>query len=609
MHFQKSLPRLPIPALNNTTDRYLNALRPLLNNEEYSKATMRTNKFLNNEGKILQSKLIAKDKTNKHTSYISDYWFDFYLKDRSPLPINYNPLLVFNNDIRPEYNNQLIRATNLLLSAIRFTLSLREEILEPEVYHLNPQKSNTPLFRTVTGLLPESLSWYGAYLFKAFPLDMSQFNGLFNATRIPLLNKDKIFRDPTCNHVVVQKGGNFYTFDVLDSDGNLLPPTEILGNLSKILNDNSPQASYPLGVLTCQNRDTWAKQRAHLEETGNSEVLKKIDSAIINLILDDTIIGDNNYKLLEEYLHSDGLNRWFDKSCSLIVTKDGTSGVNFEHSWGDGVAVLRFFQDIYQETTTKPFIHPDSKPSDNHITVKQLEFNIDDKTKSFVDNAKKEYKDWCDSLSIDYILYEGLTKGACKKFKVSPDCIVQLSFQAAYHLLHNKYVGTYESCSTSAFKHGRTETMRPCTENTKTFCDKLHSNKSSKEELRSIMQECSSAHSELVKQAAMGQGFDRHMFALMKIAEENNMPRPEIYDSYEYKFLNKSILSTSTLAAPSMYAGAFGPVTKEGFGIAYTAFPDKFGVAITSYKAHNSSTEFVKALNKSFVDITQILTS
>lgn len=40
-------------------------------------------------------------------------------------------------------------------------------------------------------------------------------------------------------------------------------------------------------------------------------------------------------------------------------------------------------------------------------------------------------------------------------------------FQAAFHLLHGKYVGTYESCSTSAFKHGRTEAMRPCTSQTK----------------------------------------------------------------------------------------------------------------------------------------------
>lgn len=159
-HFQKSLPRLPIPELEKTRDRYLNALRPLLNDAQYNEAVIRTNKFVANEGSELQAKLISKDKCNKHTSYISDYWFDLYLRDRIPLPINYNPFLVMQNDVKSEYNNQLIRASNLLVSAVRFMLSLREEILEPEVYHLNPKKSNTPLFRTVTGFLPASLSWF-----------------------------------------------------------------------------------------------------------------------------------------------------------------------------------------------------------------------------------------------------------------------------------------------------------------------------------------------------------------------------------------------------------------------------------------------------------------
>lgn len=113
------------------------------------------------------------------------------------------------------------------------------------------------------------------------------------------------------------------------------------------------------------------------------------------------------------------------------------------------------------------------------------------------------------------------------------------------------------------------------------FCEALHSNKISKEELRNLMQECSSYHTELVKQAAMGQGFDRHMFALMKMAEENNMPRPEIFDSYEYKFLNKSILSTSTLSSPSVMAGGFGPVVKEGFGIGYVSYICKLALIFT----------------------------
>lgn len=60
---------------------------------------------------------------------------------------------------------------------------------------------------------------YGAYLFKAFPLDMSQFVGLFGGTRIPELTKDKIYRDPTSKHILVQRKGHFYMFDVLDSNG------------------------------------------------------------------------------------------------------------------------------------------------------------------------------------------------------------------------------------------------------------------------------------------------------------------------------------------------------------------------------------------------------
>lgn len=160
MHFQKSLPRLPIPDLTKTGDRYLQALRPLLNDSQYTEASQRTNKFTSGEGKLLQEKLIAKDKANKHTSYISDYCFDMYFRDRAALPINYNPLIVFQNDVRPEYNNQLIRAANLLTSAVRFMLSLREQILEPEVYHLNAKKSDTLMFRRVCGMLPEAVSWW-----------------------------------------------------------------------------------------------------------------------------------------------------------------------------------------------------------------------------------------------------------------------------------------------------------------------------------------------------------------------------------------------------------------------------------------------------------------
>ena len=49
-------------------------------------------------------------------------------------------------------------------------------------------------------------------------------------------------------------------------------------------------------------------------------------------------------------------HRWFDKSFSLIVMPGGLSAMNFEHAWGDGVAILRFFNEVWKDTTEKPYV-------------------------------------------------------------------------------------------------------------------------------------------------------------------------------------------------------------------------------------------------------------
>jgi hypothetical protein len=90
---------------------------------------------------------------------------------------------------------------------------------------------------------------------------------------------------------------------------NLLSPAEILGNLHQIVNDNTPFPEHPLGILTCQDRDKWAKQRSHIEATGNKDALHKIDSALFNLVLDNDSLQEDKHKILKHYLHGDGLNR------------------------------------------------------------------------------------------------------------------------------------------------------------------------------------------------------------------------------------------------------------------------------------------------------------
>lgn len=59
------------------------------------------------------------------------------------------------------------------------------------------------------------------FLFKVYPLDMSQYSSLFNSTRIPELKKDRLYQDKSKKHILVLRKGNFYTVEVLDENGTL----------------------------------------------------------------------------------------------------------------------------------------------------------------------------------------------------------------------------------------------------------------------------------------------------------------------------------------------------------------------------------------------------
>lgn len=609
LHFQKSLPRLPIPKLELTCERYLAAQRPLLIDESFRKTESNVNRFANTTGKQLQQYLKEYDNAHKHTSYISEMWFDMYLKDRQPLPLNYNPILVMHNNENEAMNNQLIKTTNLVISSLRFYNSLRTNQLEPEVFHLNPKKSNTEKFRNVCRVLPESVSWYGAYLFKAYPLDMSQYSKLFNSTRIPETDKDRLFHQPGSTHITVQHKGHVYALNVLSKNSEILPAAEIMTKINYILNDDVSENEFPLGSLTSLNRNKWATLRHNIMDNGNESILKLIDSSLFHVCLDTELCEGDPYKIVRQFLHADSTNRWFDKSFSLIVTKDGYSGVNFEHAWGDGVAVLRYVQDIKKDSEEKPQVNNETRLTDVSIDeVYRLDIKLTDQLKSEITNAKKEYVNLCKTLGINYLLFDGIGKNICKREAVSPDAVMQLAFQVAYHKLAGKFVATYESCSTAAFKHGRTETIRPCTNATKAFALALNikSKRPSNQDLKQMLLECSSYHGQLTREAAMGQGFDRHLFALKHFATKNQI-NSNIFDDPAYAALNHNILSTSTLNNPAILAGGFGPTAQDGYGIGYMIQDDNLGVMVSNYLPYSDGKALRDAIEISFKEILEVL--
>lgn len=60
-------------------------------------------------------------------------------------------------------------------------------------------------------------------------------------------------------------------------------------------------------------------------------------------------------------------------------------------------------------------------------------------------------------------------KGAAKKGNLSPDAFIQLSLQLTYFRNAGQFCQTYEACMTRLFRDGRTETVRPCTNEAATW--------------------------------------------------------------------------------------------------------------------------------------------
>ena len=288
-HFQPSLPRLPIPQLDKTCERYLAALKPILNNDD--KALQATRQILadfrTGDGKRLDAQLRYNNAANRHTSYISKPWFEMYLKSRLPLILNYNFFLVFTDDQKGL--TPAARLTNYIISSVRFMNTLRANQLDPEVYHLNPSKTNTDRFRRNLRFVPKRLSFYGAFLQKAFPLDMSQYSRLFSSTRVPKPECDILVThtDPV-RHIIVIKRGHCYKVNLLDENGQLFQAERLASMMKYLCEDlNEKENEYPLGYFTADRRDRWATARGQIEALSehNRRMFEEIDRSIMVVCL------------------------------------------------------------------------------------------------------------------------------------------------------------------------------------------------------------------------------------------------------------------------------------------------------------------------------------
>ena len=433
--------------------------------------------------------------------------------------LNLNPFFLLEDDPTPARNNQVTRAASLVISALCFVRAVRKEELPPDTL-----RGNT--------------------------LCMYQYSRLFGTARVPTENGCHIAQDAGARHIVVLCRGQFYWFDVLDDNSDVVMTERDLAlNLQVIVDDaeGTPiqdAAKGALGVLSTENRKVWAGLRDVLTrdpESNNAECLSIVDSAIFILCLDYTepktgaeLCGNmlcGSSEVIKGVQIGTCTNRWYDK-LQIIVCKNGSAGINFEHTGVDGHTVLRMASDVYTDTILRfaksinglaPTLWKSNSPDpskrdpdgfgDISTTPYKLEWDMLPELSTALRFAETRLADLIQQNEFQVLEFAGYGKNFITSMGFSPDAFVQMAFQAAYYGLYGRVENTYEPAMTKIFLHGRTEAIRAVTPESTEFVKTFWADNSPQQKVDTL-KKATQSHTALTKECAKALGQDRHLYAL-----------------------------------------------------------------------------------------------
>ena len=601
-HFQASLPRLPIPSLQDTISRYLAAQRPFLNRERFRRTVRAAREFTKegSEGWRLHRELMERDSREQHTSYVAKYWHERFMRNRSPLPlIGLSYSFGMKHDLKEL--SQIERAVNIIRSVVRYKNSLIDEKLEPDVVY-SGSRISPEVLKQLLCRVPSRFSTRVASLAGAVPLNMSQHKHILGTTRVPRKGCDKLAYSLSSQHIVVMRRGHLYSVNVQLDNGLPVPADQLYSDLLAIVQDPSPSSSHSVSYLTATNRDSWADAREEMiSNVHNARALEKIESALFVVCLDDHQ-PDSETNRYCTFLHNYGVNRWFDKSLQIVVTPNAEAGVVLEHSWGDATTVASFVDKIYHDSLSSPRI-----PSFGAGNINQLRFHLTDSLKQAIDCARVDIEDKCQLCSFKQF-NSGYDKNFWKQNGVSPNGGLQLALQIAYYRLYGRFDPTFQPCSTRSFLDGRTEWLRPGTmaamacakamepSSGVSAADKVHLLKKAIAELAL-----------LAKQANIGQGFDRHLYSLKCMAEEKSLSL-SLFEDPAYSDLNHLVLYSSTLDGGSFSFVFGGPVQKDGTAISFSWEDGVLAILMTGLSAEKVNS-FATSFTTVLEDIRKLILS
>lgn len=538
LRFEDSLPRLPVPTLEETAKRYLKSVHPLLSKAEYDATTKAVNDFVapGGPGEMLQQRLVARREDPKHKNWIYEWWNEAaYMAYRDPV-VPYVSYFYSHRDDKKR-RNPAKRAAAISTAVLEFKKMVDEGSLEPE------------------------------YM-KKLPMAMSSYEHMFNACRVPKKPSDTSAKFPYKEnaHIIAVRKNQFWKIPH-EINGKQLNTSELELQFKRVY--EKAEKAPAVGALTSQNRDVWSDVYPKLKASSdvNAASIQEIESASFLVCLDDA-----SPVTLEErahqYWHGDGANRWFDKPLQFIVNENGTSGFMGEHSMMDGTPTHRLNDYANQQIFSNALPFDDPNIRSDLPNPKPLRFEITKELQQDIDDAQAHFSRQIGAHELRVQAYQGYGKGLIKKFKCSPDAYVQMIIQLAYHKFYGKNRPTYESAATRRFQQGRTETCRTVSDESVAFCDAMADADASPEDCQKKLRAALDAHVKYISDASDGRGVDRHLFGLKKCLKEGE-DVPALYQDPAYTYSSTWFISSSQLSSEYFNGYGWSQVIDDGWGIAY----------------------------------------
>ena len=151
-----------------------------------------------------------------------------------------------------------------------------------------------------------------------------------------------------------------------------------------------------------------------------SASLKAVDDAMFVLTLEDDAPADDTSSS-RCMLHGAGRNRWFDKCFNVVVCANGRAGIAWEHAWGDGVAVLNFFNTVYDEMVGRSV-----RPPSSAVDVAALDWRLSPGTRATISAAEARLQQQIKECELNVYQTGAMTKSDIKKSGLSPDGVMQM---------------------------------------------------------------------------------------------------------------------------------------------------------------------------------------